>query len=220
MRSYLGAALLISFAFALLACASAIKQPEPQAEATKEADDMAALDRLRGEFIAMYNAGDASTLATLFTEDGLVMRPNALAANGRVEIHSFYRAHLVRFTGRLAVSSEEIEVAGEWAFERGAYANTLTPKTGGTPTVDEGKYLLISRRQPHASWTIARHIWNSDNPVPALRGFSPPSQILGRLSDRVGLPRRVTDLVRQTHPGGLCCMRRLLQSEVLLNRTC
>ena len=106
------------------------------------------------------------------------MPPNASAANGRTEIQSFYRAHLVRFTGRLAVSSEEIEVAGEWAFECGAYTNTLTPKAGGTSTDDEGKYVLISRRQPDSSWIIARHIWNSNNPVPALGGFSPASQIL------------------------------------------
>ena len=110
MRSYLGTALLISFGLMLLTCTRATKQPEPEAEATNEADDMAALDGLRGEFIAAYNAGDASTLATLFT---------------------------------------------------------LTPKASGTPTDDEGKYLLISRRQPDASWRIARHIWNSNNPVPA-----------------------------------------------------
>ena len=181
MRSHLGTALLISFALMLLTCTPATKQPEPEAESTNEANDMAALDDLRGEFIAAYNGGD-STLATLFTEDGMVMPPNASAANGRAEIQSFFRAHFVRFTGSLAVSAEEREVAGEWAFERGAYMNTLTPKTGGTPTDDEGKYLLISRRQPDASWRIARHIWNSNNPVPAPKGLSIASQIFGRQS--------------------------------------
>ena len=82
-----------------------------------------------------------------------------------------YRDHLVRFAGRPAVSSGAIEVAGEWAFERGAYTNALTPTAGGMPTDDEGKYLLISRRQPDASWIIARHIWNSNNPAPALGSF-------------------------------------------------
>ena len=48
-----------------------------------------------------------------------------------------------------------------------SYTNTRAPKAGGTPTDDKGKYLMISRRHPNASWRIARHIWNSNNPVPA-----------------------------------------------------
>ena len=167
MRSYLGTALLISFALMLLTCTPATKQPEPEAEAANEADERAALDGLRGEFIAAYNAGDASTLATLFTEDGVVMPPNSSAANGKEAVESFYQVHFEQFTGTLTVSSEEHEVAGDWAFERGSYTVTLTPKASGTPTDDEGKYLLIFRRQPDASWRIARHIWNSNNPVPA-----------------------------------------------------
>ena len=182
MRSHLGTALLISFALMLLACTPATKQPEPEAEATNEANDMAALDGLRGEFIAAYNAGDASILASLFTEDGVVMPPNSSAANGKEAVQSFYAVHFEQFTGTLAVSSEEHEVAGDWAFERGSYTVTLTPKAGGTPTDDEGKYLLISRRQPDASWRIARHIWNSNNPVPAPGGLSIANQILGRQS--------------------------------------
>ncbi len=169
MRSHLGTALLISFALMLLTCMPATKQPEPEAEATNEANDIAALDDLRGEFIAAYNGGDATTLATLFTEDGMVMPANASAANGKEAVQSFYQAHFEQFTGTLAVSPEEHEVADDWAFERGSYALTLTPKAGGTPTDDEGNYLLISRRRPDASWRIARHIWNSNNPVPARR---------------------------------------------------
>ena len=49
MRSHLGTALLISFALMLLTCTPATKQPEPEAEATNEANDMAALDDLRGD---------------------------------------------------------------------------------------------------------------------------------------------------------------------------
>ncbi len=136
-------------------------------EVATEADDMAALAGLRGGFIAAYSAGDASTLATLFTEDGVVMPPNSSAANGKEAVQSFYQVHFEQFTGTLAVSSEEHEAAGDWAFERGSYTVTLTAKASGTPKDDEGKCLLISRRQPDASWRIARHIWNSNNPVPA-----------------------------------------------------
>ena len=166
MRSYLGTALLISFALMLLTCTPATKQPEPEAEATNAADDMAALDGLRGDFMAAYNAGDASTLATLFTEDGVVMPPNSSAANGKEAVESFYQVHFEQFTATLAVSSEEHEVAGDWAFERGSYTVTLTPKANGTPTDDEGKYLLISRRQPDASWRNRSSYLEQQQPGP------------------------------------------------------
>lgn len=59
MRCYLGAAPLISFAPMLPTRAPAMEQPEPEAEASDKADDMAALDDPRGEFIAGYNGGGA-----------------------------------------------------------------------------------------------------------------------------------------------------------------
>ena len=54
-------------------------------------------------------------------------------------------------------------MAGGWAFERGTYKINLTPKAGGEPIQDIGKYITIYERQPGA-WEIARDIWNSSNP--------------------------------------------------------
>ena len=46
------------------------------------------------------------------------------------------------------------------------YEETLSPKAGGEPTKDSGKWLQIYRPQPNGSWKIYLEIWNSDQPLP------------------------------------------------------
>ncbi|MEE8586821.1 MAG: hypothetical protein V3T83_18425 [Acidobacteriota bacterium] len=68
---------------------------------------------------------------------------------------------------KIAAEGLEVEVAGDWAFDRGTYTITLTPKAGGEPVFeDEAKYLTITKRQPDGSWKIYRTISNSDRPLP------------------------------------------------------
>jgi ketosteroid isomerase-like protein len=74
---------------------------------------------------------------------------------------------LPRKHAEFSLDIDEVELAGDdWAFERGTYTIVLTPKAGGTPIRDTGKYLTIYRRQTDHSWLMARDIWNSNNPLP------------------------------------------------------
>jgi ketosteroid isomerase-like protein len=74
---------------------------------------------------------------------------------------------LAAFRAEFSLDIDEVELAGDdWAFERGTYTIALTPKAGGTPIRDTGKYLTIYRRQADHSWLMARDIWNSNNPLP------------------------------------------------------
>jgi len=94
------------------------------------------------------------------------MPPNAPAAVGKEAIKSAWQASFDQFASELTITTEETETAGDWTFGRGTYTVVLTPKAGGEPTEDTGKWLSISRRQTDGSWKIHRHIWNSDKPVP------------------------------------------------------
>ena len=62
---------------------------------------------------------------------------------------------------------EEVHVADEWAFERGTYTVTFTPKGTMLTVQDVGKYLTIYQRQADGAWKMARDIWNSNTPLPA-----------------------------------------------------
>ena len=165
MRFHLGTTMLVAFA---LACAPAPEEPEGAAKALSTAEHVAAINTLRDEYVAAENGGDSATLVTLWTDDGVLMPAHAPAANGKEAIQGFYQARFEQFTQELTVSSEELQVADQWAFDRGTYALTLSPKAGGEGTEDNGKYIVIVQRQPDGSWKFARLIWNSDNPPPGM----------------------------------------------------
>ena len=124
------------------------------------------IDRVRQTHVAAVNAGDADAWAGAFTEDGVQMPPNAPANVGRGAIRRWVHGFLTAFRAEFALSVDEVHTAGEWAIERGAYTITLTPRSGGAPMDDSGKYITIYQAQRDGTWLMARDIWNSDRPLP------------------------------------------------------
>ena len=131
--------------------------------------DLTMINNLRNEGIAAVNAGDTSALAGLYTDDGVLMPPNAPVVIGKDAIRRLLETALAPFNIEETACCEELEVAGDWAFERGTYTDLFTPKVGGDQKQVSGAYLSILQRQPDGSWKIARHIFNSDQPVPDTR---------------------------------------------------
>jgi uncharacterized protein (TIGR02246 family) len=132
--------------------------------------DVTGIQRVREAHVAALNAGDVDAWVSLFTEDGVQMPPNAPANVGREAIRAWSRAFLGAFRAAFALTVAEVQVAGDWAFERGAYRITLTPKAGGEAIRDLGKYITLYRRDSGgATWRIARDIWNTDAAPPGLR---------------------------------------------------
>ena len=168
MRSYLSTGVL-TLVLILAACA-----PPPQEKAATEGPGQveieAALNSANDAFVSAFNAGDAAAIAALFTDDGVQMPPNDPAASGKEAIQASYQSSFDQFTFEFAVSQVEAEGAGEWAFARGTYTIKLTPKADGKAIEDSGKYMNVWARQADGSWKIARHIWNSDQPLPGMGG--------------------------------------------------
>ncbi len=133
---------------------------------TSASIDISGIDRLRGVHVAALDAGDANTWATCFTDDAVQMPPHFGANAGKAAIQSWSTGFLKMFACRFSLSVEEVRDAGDWAFERGRYKITLTPRAGGESVDDIGKYITIYQRQSDGSWKIARDIWNSDLPLP------------------------------------------------------
>jgi uncharacterized protein (TIGR02246 family) len=132
-----------------------------------QATEAQAIDRTRDAHVAALNSGDVDAWAGAFTNDGVQMPPNFPANVGRDNIQAWSGAFLGAFRAEFSLAPEEVQIAGaEWAFERGTYKITLTPKAGGEPMQDAGKYITIYQRQPDESWSMAHDIWNSSNPLP------------------------------------------------------
>jgi ketosteroid isomerase-like protein len=147
------------FAAALFALLPACQTSPPAA--ISEADK-AAMRSLDESFTGMVLAGDFKTIVERFyTEDAHFMAPNAPDAAGRAQIEAALRA-LPPLTA-FALHSEEMAGAGDLAYSRGRYTMTLSPP-GAAAIHDQGKFLVVYRRQADGSWKVSHDIFNSDLP--------------------------------------------------------
>lgn len=131
--------------------------------------DEVGIDRLRDIHVAALNAGDAAAWVACFTDDGVQMPPHAGSNVGKTAVRGWSQGFLNLFACRFGLSVDEVQVVGDWAFERGRYTITVSPRAGGEPMDDIGKYITVYQRQQDGSWKMARDIWNSDQPLPGTR---------------------------------------------------
>src|SRR5439155_8419121 len=121
-------------------------------------------DSLQKRYIEAATKGDVAALSGFYTNDAIVLAPNAKAVHGRAEID---KANTQMFSTTkvtaLKLSTEDVQVAGDLGVETGAYEQTLTPKTG-KPMHDVGKYIVVRKRQADGSWKLFREIYNTDLP--------------------------------------------------------
>jgi len=159
---------IIPVVVALLAAFSCTPQapaPNPEAEAKAAEAARTAIDAVRAKYVAAENAGDAAAIAALYTDDGVYMPSNMPAASGKAEIQARYEQIFAQMTQQGEATPAAVDIAGDWAIERGTYKSTLTPKAGGEAMEDTGKYVVVSKKMADG-WKVHYLIWNSDMPMP------------------------------------------------------
>jgi uncharacterized protein (TIGR02246 family) len=129
------------------------------------AADEAAIRNLGAEVVAAENAGDLDALMAGIAGNAIWLPPNESALTGKVAIREWMQNWFDQFDLEETTATEEVEVIGDWAFVRGTYEFTATPKAGGEAQQETGKYIWILQRQADGSWKFARVIWNSDGPA-------------------------------------------------------
>jgi ketosteroid isomerase-like protein len=109
-------------------------------------------------------AGSSSSIAGLYTEDGVVMSPNSPIGKGRDAVQQTWAAMMQTPGFELVFAPEQIVVssAGDMALDRGTYSLTVAPD--GTASTDTGKYVVVWRKID-GEWKAAADIFNSDLPA-------------------------------------------------------
>lgn len=154
-------ALLFAFLGAAIACA-------PSAPPANAPEDLAAVNSLRDKFVQTFNAGDATAAGNLYTTDAIAAQNHQPTENGREAIvkglQGLFSAYSVKFT----LTPDETKTMGDFAYDWGHYTFALTPKAEGTPAPppDEGRYLVLIRKDSDGQWRVARDIGNSSLPMP------------------------------------------------------
>ncbi|HEX5069769.1 MAG TPA: SgcJ/EcaC family oxidoreductase [Vicinamibacterales bacterium] len=151
--------------FALLAAAIGCAPAPPAANAP---EDIAAINKLRDGFVQAFNAGDATAAANLYTADAISADNHQPTMTGRDAIvknlESLFSAYTVKFT----LTPDETKTMGDFAYDWGRFTFALTPKAEGVPAMpaDQGRYLVLIRKDTDGQWRVARDIANSTLPMP------------------------------------------------------
>lgn len=120
--------------------------------------DREAIERRRREWIDAVNAHDVLRYVQILTEDVVWFPPGQDALSGRDAFVSWVRPFFDRFSYEFASREPEVQVAGDWAFERGIFESKMTSLDDRSRAQHAGRYLVIWRRDSDDVWRIERYV--------------------------------------------------------------
>src|SRR5262245_158724 len=91
----------------------------PTAGAEDGAGEVAQIKKVLAGIIAADNASDVERIVAFYEDDALLLPPASPAVTGKAAIKERYRQGFENARLELAFHSEETQVAGAWAFDRG-----------------------------------------------------------------------------------------------------
>ena len=113
------------------------------------------------EWIDAYNAGEPDRIIALYSEDAIVMPPDAPSVTGDAALRSFLADEMAEAKkGRITIiltGDDEADTSGDLGWHRG----TFKVVGEGGASLGTGKFLEIWQRQ-QGKWRITRDIWNND----------------------------------------------------------
>ena|SRR5438105_1376809 len=140
----------VSIAFLMLGCATTSTMTSNDADSY-----------IRGaepRFITAFNAGNADAVAAMYTDDAVLLVPNAPIARGNAAIRDAFRASFGGGHPTLNFAPDRIVQSGDVAYEYGHYTMQMGSMT------DQGSYVTVWRRQPNGDWKIVEDSVNSSLP--------------------------------------------------------
>jgi len=157
-------------ALGLLVVAGCAPSAPPVVDTTA---DEAALRSDSKAWADAYNAGDPDKIVALYTDDAVLMPPDAPAATGREAMRAFLTADIANSKAAgitLAIADGTAGVSGNLGWHSGTFKVT----NAAGDTLGTGKYLDISRKAD-GKWLVFRDTWNNDAPAPPPAPPAPPA---------------------------------------------
>jgi len=134
-----------------------------------ESETVAIKKILLKDYIEAENAGDVNAKLSLFTDDAVLMPPNEPTVSGKDAIRSWQQATYDQVALQVTDTLEELKLFGDWGFARGSYSADINLKAGGKLPQEDGKFLVIIKRQPDGFWKIACDMWSSNTSAPSVQ---------------------------------------------------
>jgi ketosteroid isomerase-like protein len=125
-----------------------------------------ALRDLDAQWSKAAGAKDVDKTVSYYSDDAIVMPPNAPAAATKEAIRNAWKELLASPGAAISWKTTKVEVAqsGDIAYTSGTYELTMNDASG-KPVPDRGKYLEVWKKQAGGKWKCLMDIWNSDLPA-------------------------------------------------------
>lgn len=149
--------LMATLAVTLASCASTSN--------TTTADVRTAIDRMNSRMVTAMNTARFDDLRDVYTPDAVVLAANAPPFAGYPAIRQFWGQVGTMKMRDVSLTTDQLEVHGDVAIETGSYKMTLTPPGAPGPVNDQGKYMVVWKRQSDGGWRIYRDMFSSNLPM-------------------------------------------------------
>ncbi len=116
-------------------------------------------------FVRAINSNDIDVFMSTVTDDVVFMAPNQPRLVGKDAVRPWAQGYLDAFKTHWKKTTLELVELGDWAFEQYSYESTDTPRAGGDVLRDNGKGIIVYRRDRDGVWRVARDAWSSDLPA-------------------------------------------------------
>jgi ketosteroid isomerase-like protein len=118
-------------------------------------------------WVGVAKAADFDKLASILCDDIVMMPPNDTSLYGKAEVIEWFKEYFEHFQiSNLTPTEREVFVAGEdVAIENWTYMVAIRPVDGSERIRDDGRFLMIWKKQADGTWKISHSIWNSIRPI-------------------------------------------------------
>jgi ketosteroid isomerase-like protein len=127
----------------------------------------AAIDAANAKMVADFAAGDANALARAYTEDALMLPPDATRIVGQSAIEALWKSWIDAGIKNLTLKATDVDSSGDLAYEVGEFTLEASfgrnPSTNGSNTTADrtsGNYLVVWKRGADGVWRLKVHTWN------------------------------------------------------------
>jgi len=145
----------------LVLCVAVLGACSPAQDRGLSDEDRSAIEEMTRAWVGAHGSRDWDTLATMYTEEAVLMPPFARIVQGRSTIREWFENN-EEYTS-IDVTILEIDGYEDLAYVRGTSRVTLSPP-GQEPVSYVGKYLDIRRREADGSWKVSVDMFSLDTP--------------------------------------------------------
>jgi uncharacterized protein (TIGR02246 family) len=129
------------------------------ATAAAAEDVRQAIEQVNARFVEAFKAGDAATIASLYTETAKMLPPDATEIAGREAIQAEWQSWIDGGFKDLTLEAQEVEASGDLAYEIGSFSLQVPAENNDMVTAS-GNYVVVWKRGAEGSWRLQVDTWN------------------------------------------------------------